>query len=58
MRKKSIQFNNFKYRKEPPYQWSIEYFQNQGITEWDSFCEECMGTYAKESIKVWKKSKL
>ena len=48
----------FQYRKEPPYQWSVKYFQSQGITEWDSFCEQCMAVYSKESSEEWEKSKI
>jgi len=48
----------FQYRKIPAYDWSMRYFEKLGITEWDSFCEECMSFYAKESGKRWSKSKI
>ena len=44
----------FQYRKEPTYQWSVNYFEQLGISEWDSFCETCMSYYSKESEKEWK----
>jgi len=44
----------FKYRKEPKYKWSVIFFDKLGITEWDSFCEECILSYAKESEIKWK----
>jgi len=44
----------FQYRKEPPYKWSVKFFEKLGITEWDSFCEECILAYAKESEIKWK----
>jgi len=44
----------FQYRKEHPYKWSVKFFEKLGITEWDSFCEECILSYAKESEIKWK----
>jgi len=44
----------FQYRKEPPYKWSVKFFEKLGITEWDSFCEACMLSYTKESEIKWK----
>ena len=44
----------FQYRKEPPYKWSLEYFKKLNIGEWDSFCEKCLLEYSKESLEVWK----
>jgi len=48
----------FQYRKEPTYEWSVKYFKKSGVTEWDSLCEECMSSYAKESEKKWNESKI
>jgi len=48
----------FQYRKEPSYEWSVEYFKKLGITEWDSFCEGCISNYSKESEKAWQDSKI
>ena len=39
----------FQYRKEPPYSWSLEFFKKIGIGEWDSFCEKCTMFYSKKS---------
>ncbi len=44
----------FQYRTEPPYKWSLEYFKKLGIGEWDSFCEQCLLQYSKESFDFWK----
>ena len=44
----------FQYRKEPPYKWSLEYFKKLEIDEWDSFCEKCLLEYSKESFDSWK----
>jgi len=44
----------FQYRKEPPYSWTLEYFKKLKIGEWDSFCEKCLIEYSKESFEVWK----
>ena len=44
----------FQYRKEPPYNWSLAYFKKLNIGEWDSFCEKCLLEHAKESFKTWK----
>ena len=47
----------FQYRKEPSYKWSLEYFKKSNIGEWDSFCENCIRQHADESIKAWEESK-
>ena len=43
----------FQYRKEPSYDWSVNYFKKLQIDEWDSFCENCIKEYADESHKAW-----
>ena len=48
----------FQYRKQPPYEWTVKYFETQKITEWDSFCEECMAFFSKESEKKWAEEKI
>lgn len=48
----------FQYRKEPPYKWSLEYFKKIGIGEWDSFCEKCLLEHSKKSFDSWKKSQI
>jgi len=48
----------FQYRKEPTYKWSLEFFKKIGIGEWDSFCEECIRFHFKKSKDIWDKSKV
>ena len=48
----------FQYRKSPPYEWSVKYFEKLKITEWDSFCEACMSEYSEESEKKWNELKI
>ncbi len=48
----------FQYRKEPTYQWSLEFFGKLGINEWDLFCEKCIMIYSKKSNDIWEKSKV
>lgn len=48
----------FQYRKKPAYAWSIKFFEKLGISEWDSFCEECILFYSKESERKWKESEI
>jgi len=45
----------FQYRKVPTYKWSVEFFKKLDISEWDSFCEQCIIDYSKESKNAWKK---
>ena len=44
----------FQYRKEPPYEWTREFFSVLEIGEWDSFCEKCIRDYSKISNDSWK----
>jgi len=48
----------FQYKKEPTYKWSLEFFGKLGINEWDSFCEKCIMIYSKKSNDIWEKSKV
>ncbi len=48
----------FQYRKEPTYSWSLEFFEKLGINEWDSFCEKCIMIYSKKSNDAWEKLKV
>lgn len=48
----------FQYRKEPTYDWTITYFRKLKITEWDPFCEKCMLEYSKDLKKLWDEAKL
>jgi hypothetical protein len=47
----------FQYRKEPTYKWSLDFFKKLNICEWDSFCESCLRIYSKESKEIWEESK-
>ena len=44
----------FQYRKEPNYKWSLEFMNKLGIGEWDSLCESCVTVFAKKSLDSWK----
>ncbi|MFQ5782460.1 MAG: hypothetical protein ACE5GR_05340 [Nitrosopumilus sp.] len=55
-KKEIYTIQQFQYRKEPPYKWSLEFFVKQGIGEWDSFCEECIKFYSTKSKGMWEKS--
>ena len=44
----------FQYRKEPPYAWTLEFFRILKVGEWDSFCEKCIRDYSKNSLETWK----
>ena len=48
----------FQYRKEPTYKWSLEFFEGLGIDEWDSFCEKCITFYSDKSKDTWYKLKI
>ena len=48
----------FQYRKEPTYKWSLEYFKKLEISEWDSFCEKCIMEHSKKSQENWNNSKI
>ena len=48
----------FQYRKEPTYKWSLGYFKKLEISEWDSFCEKCIMNYSKKSQEDWNSSKI
>jgi hypothetical protein len=43
----------FQYRKEPTYAWTIEFFRILEIDEWDSFCEKCIMDYSKKLSDSW-----
>ncbi len=57
-KKEIYTIQQFQYREEPPYKWSLEYFRRLEIDEWDSFCEKCLLEYSKESFDSWKKSQI
>lgn len=45
----------FQYRKVPSYGWTKEFLDMLKITEWDSFCEDCVKYYGEVSNNVWLK---
>ena len=45
----------FQYRKDPNYKWTIEFLKKQKIGEWDSLCEDCVKHYAAISSDAWVK---
>ena len=53
LKKNIYTIQQFQYRKNPSYKWSLNYFKKLEIDEWDSFCEKCIMNYSKESQKVW-----
>jgi hypothetical protein len=53
LKKNIYTIQQFQYRKDPSYKWSLNYFKKLEIDEWDSFCEKCIMNYSKESQKVW-----
>ena len=57
LKKNIYTIQQFQYRKNPSYKWSLNYFKKLEIDEWDSFCEKCIMNYSKESQKVWNKVK-
>ena len=38
----------FQYKKQPKYEWTLKFFNQLQIDEWDSFCEECIMMYSKK----------
>ena len=56
--KEIFTIQQFQYRKEPPYDWSLDYFKKLKIGEWDSFCEKCLSEYSNDSFQAWKKSQI
>ena len=43
----------FQYKKEPNYQWTLKFFNKLKIGEWDSFCEKCLKEYSDQLDKAW-----
>ena len=57
LKKNIYTIQQFQYRKNPSYKWSLNYFKKLKIDEWDSFCEKCIMNHSKESQKLWDKVK-
>ncbi|MDC0217392.1 hypothetical protein OAJ86_00025 [Nitrosopumilus sp.] len=47
----------FQYKKEPNYQWTLKFFNKLKIGEWDSFCEKCVKEYSVQLDKAWNSQK-
>ena len=47
----------FQYKEQPKYKWTLNFFSNLEINEWDSFCENCITEYSKEVDDVWNSQK-
>ena len=47
----------FQYKKEPNYQWTLKFFNKLKIGEWDSFCEKCVKEYSDQLNKDWNNQK-
>ena len=56
--KEIFTIQQFQYRKIPTYKWSLDFFKKLKINEWDSFCENCMRWYSKNSKAEWEKLKV
>ena len=47
----------FQYKKQPKYEWTLKFFNELQIDEWDSFCEECIMMYSKKLDEAWQNQK-
>ena len=47
----------FQYKKQPKYKWTLKFFNELQIDEWDSFCEECIMMYSKKLDDAWHNQK-
>jgi hypothetical protein len=47
----------FQYKKQPKYEWTLKFFNQLQIDEWDSFCEECIMMYSKKLDNAWQNQK-
>jgi len=47
----------FQYKKQPKYEWTLKIFNQLQIDEWDSFCEECIMMYSKKLDDAWQNQK-
>jgi hypothetical protein len=43
----------FQYKEEPKYKWSVNFFKKLEIDEWDSFCEGCIRFYSRKLDHAW-----
>ena len=47
----------FQYKKQPKYKWTLKFFNELQIDEWDSFCEKCIMMYSKKLDDAWQNQK-
>ena len=47
----------FQYKDQPKYKWTLNFFKKLRINEWDSFCEKCITLHSKELDNAWKDNK-
>ena len=47
----------FQYKEQPNYKWTLVFFKKLEITEWDSFCENCIREYLKKLDNAWNSQK-
>ena len=47
----------FQYKKQPKYKWTLKFFKELQIDEWDSFCEGCIRFYSKKLDYAWNNQK-
>ena len=47
----------FQYKEQPKYKWTLNFFSNLEINEWDSFCENCIKEYSNKLDNAWNNQK-
>ena len=47
----------FQYKEQPKYKWTLNFFKKLGINEWDSFCEKCMIDHSNQLDIAWSHEK-
>ena len=47
----------FQYKEQPEYKWTLNFLKKLGITEWDSFCEKCIMIYSIDLDYAWDNEK-
>ena len=56
-KKEIYTIQQFQYKKQPKYEWTLKFFKELQIDEWDSFCENCIKEHSKELDNAWKNQK-
>ena len=47
----------FQYKEQTKYKWTLDFFSNLEINEWDSFCENCIKEYSMKLDNAWSNQK-